>query len=167
MSLPRGAVVPPSPATADDFDRAHGQSAKSDLLCQVSNRAYGADCPTETQAWGMTTWWTLGRFVTGLRLGPSQSLLDLACGRGGVGLWLARDLSVNLVGVDWSPVGIREATDRSTVFVPPGRARFQVGDMAATGLDAERPRASTGLSAPTRFSSPKIGSLSSPRWRAC
>jgi hypothetical protein len=81
VSLPRGAVVPPRPITAEDFDRAHGQAAKSELLWQVSNRAYGADCPTELQAWGMTTWWTLGRFISALRLRPGRLLLDLACGR--------------------------------------------------------------------------------------
>lgn len=136
-SLPRGAVTPPGPVTVDDFDRAHGHLAKSELFWQVSNGAYGADCPTELQAFGMTTWWTLGRFVTGLRLSPGQLLLDLACGRGGVGLWLARALNVDLVGVDWSPTGIREAADRSICFVPAGRARFQVGDLTATGLEAE------------------------------
>jgi ubiquinone/menaquinone biosynthesis C-methylase UbiE len=136
-SPPRGAVTPPSPVTVDDFDRAHGKAAKSDLLWQVSNRAYGHDCPTELQAWGGTTWWTLGRFVTGLRLSPGQLLLDLACGRGGVGLWLARALNVNLVGVDWSAAGLRAATDRSIGFVLTGRARFEVGDMTATGLEAE------------------------------
>jgi ubiquinone/menaquinone biosynthesis C-methylase UbiE len=135
--LPRGAVMPPSSVTTDDFDRAHGQYAKSDLFWRVVKDAYGADCPTETQTWGMTTWWTLGRFVSGLRLGPDQLLLDLACGRGGVGLWLARALNVNLVGVDWSSAGILEATERSTLFVAPGRARFQVGDLTSTGLDAE------------------------------
>jgi ubiquinone/menaquinone biosynthesis C-methylase UbiE len=137
LALPRGAVTPPSRLTVDDFDRAHGEAAKSDLLWQVSNRAYGADCPTELQAWGMTTWWTLGRFVSGLRLCPGQLLLDLACGRGGVGLWLARALDVNLVGVDWSAAGVREAAKRSIRFVSRERARFQVGDLTATGLDAE------------------------------
>jgi len=137
-SLPRGAIVPPPPITADDFDRAHGQAAKSDLLWRVSNGAYRADCPTELQAWGMTTWWTLGRFVSGLRLSPGELLLDLACGRGGVGLWLARALNVRLIGVDWSPTGIRGAADRSIGFVAPGRARFHVGELTATGLEAER-----------------------------
>lgn len=137
LSLPRGAVVPPLPITSDDFDRAHGQTAKSDLLWELSSRAYGADCPTELRAWGMTTWWTLGRFITGLRLSPGELLLDLACGRGGVGLWLARAANANLVGVDWSPAGVSGAVGRSTEFVPAGRARFQVGDLAATGLDAE------------------------------
>jgi ubiquinone/menaquinone biosynthesis C-methylase UbiE len=137
VPLPRGAVVPPRPVTAEDFDRAHGQAAKSELLWQVSNRAYGADCPTELQAWGMTTWWTLGRFISGLRLGPGQLLLDLACGRGGVGLWLARATSARLVGVDWSAAGVREAAARASAFVPDGRAEFRVGELTASGLAGE------------------------------
>jgi SAM-dependent methyltransferase len=133
-SLPRGAVTPPSPITVDDFERAHGEAANSNLLWEVTAGAYGPDCPTEVQAWGGTTWWTLGRFVAGLRMRPGQLLLDLACGRGGVGLWLARALDVNLVGVDWSPAGVRAAADRSAAFVPEGRAGFQVGDMTATSV---------------------------------
>src|SRR5437660_8142298 len=121
-SLPRGAVAPPRPFTAEDFDRAHGETAQSDLLWRLSNRAYGADCPTELQAWGMTTWWTLGRFVSGLRLSPGHRLLDLACGRGGVGLWLARATSTKLVGVDWSAAGVSAAAARAADFVPAGRA---------------------------------------------
>lgn len=136
-ALPRGAVVPPRPITPEDFDRAHGQAAKSELLWRVSSDAYGADCPTELQAFGMTTWWTLGRFVSGVRLRPGQLLLDLACGRGGVGLWLARATNAKLVGVDWSPAGVQEAGARAAAFVPAGRATFQVGDLAATGLPAD------------------------------
>jgi ubiquinone/menaquinone biosynthesis C-methylase UbiE len=136
-SLPRGAIVPPMPISAEDFDQAHGEVAKSDVLWELLSRAHGTDCPTEVRAWGNTTWWTLGRFVAGLRLSPGELLLDLACGRGGVGLWLARALNVNLVGVDWSRAGVRAATERSTEFVPPGRARFEVGDMTATGLEGD------------------------------
>jgi ubiquinone/menaquinone biosynthesis C-methylase UbiE len=135
--LPRGAVVPPRPITPEDFDRAHEETAQSDLVWRVSSGAYGADSPGEVQAWGMTTWWTLGRFVGGLRLQPDQLLLDLACGRGGVGLWLARALQVRLVGIDWSPAGVRAATARAADFGAAERARFAVGDLAATGLDDE------------------------------
>jgi ubiquinone/menaquinone biosynthesis C-methylase UbiE len=137
LSLPRGAITPPSRITVDDFERAHGRAAKSELLWRVTRRAYGADCPTEVQAWGGTTWWTLGRFVAGLRLAPGQLLLDLACGRGGVGLWLARALNVKLVGVDWSAAGVGAAADRAIEFVPGERASFRVGNMAATGLEAD------------------------------
>jgi ubiquinone/menaquinone biosynthesis C-methylase UbiE len=135
--LPRGAVVPPRGVSPEDFDRAHGEMSKSTLLWDVSNGAYGADSPVELQAFGMTTWWTLGQFVGGLRLPPGTTLLDLACGRGGVGLWLARALQTQLVGVDWSPAGVREAGARAAAFVPDGRARFVVGDLAATGLEPE------------------------------
>src|SRR6202050_3048602 len=86
----RGAVVPVRPGiTPETFDRAHGTTAKSELMWRLAREAYGADYPGEVQPWGVTTWWTLGRFVSGLRIGAGQQLLDLACGRGGGGLWLA------------------------------------------------------------------------------
>ena len=133
----RGAVVPARPGvTPEEFDRAHGTTAKSELIWRLAREAYGADYPDEVQSWGMTTWWTLGRFVSGLRAGPGHHLLDLACGRGGFGLWLARATGARLTGVDWSPVAVREATARAPQFGPTGRASFAVGDLAATGLES-------------------------------
>jgi SAM-dependent methyltransferase len=133
----RGAVVPARPGiTPEAFDRAHGTTAKSELMWRMARQAYGADYPGELQPWGMTTWWTLGRFVSGLRAGPGQHLLDLACGRGGVGLWLARATGAQVTGVDWSPAAVREAAARTPEFVPAQRASFTVGDLAATGLES-------------------------------
>ncbi|HEY5362109.1 MAG TPA: hypothetical protein VIJ82_31235, partial [Streptosporangiaceae bacterium] len=61
----RGAVVPPrAEITPETFDRAHGTTAKSELMWRMAREAYGADYPEELQAWGMTTWWTLGRFIS-------------------------------------------------------------------------------------------------------
>jgi ubiquinone/menaquinone biosynthesis C-methylase UbiE len=133
----RGAVVPVRPGiTPETFDRAHGTTAKSELMWRLAREAYGADYPGEVQPWGVTTWWTLGRFVSGLRIGAGQQLLDLACGRGGVGLWLARATGAQVTGVDWSPAAVREATARAPEFVPTQRAWFVVGDLAATGLES-------------------------------
>jgi ubiquinone/menaquinone biosynthesis C-methylase UbiE len=132
----RGAVVPPRPdLTPEAFDRAHGTTA-SDIMWRLSRLAYGDEYPDEIQPWGMTTWWTLGRLVSGLRLGVGQHLVDLACGRGGVGLWLARATGAHLTGVDWSPVAVGEAMARAAGFVPAGRASFVVGDLTATGLES-------------------------------
>jgi ubiquinone/menaquinone biosynthesis C-methylase UbiE len=131
----RGAVVPPrADLSPESFDRAHGTTAKSELLWRLSREAYGDDYPNEVQPWGMTTWWTLGQFIAGLRVGPGQQLVDLACGRAGVGLWLARATGAQLTGVDWSPAAVSEATARAPQFVPTERASFVVGDLAATGL---------------------------------
>jgi ubiquinone/menaquinone biosynthesis C-methylase UbiE len=128
----------PKPVSPATFDRTHGVIARSELIIRLAAEAFGADYPEEVQPLGMTTWWTLGRCVSALRVGPGRLLVDLACGRGGPGLWLARATGANLIGVDWSPVAVEGARARAPAFVPPGRARFLVGDLAATGLpDAE------------------------------
>jgi ubiquinone/menaquinone biosynthesis C-methylase UbiE len=130
-----GAVVPlPPHLSADGFDVSHGEAAGSELLWRLSAQAYGEDYPDEVRPWGMTTWWVLGRFVSELRVGPAHVLVDLACGQGGPGLWVSRATGAQLIGIDWSPVGIAKATGRAPDFVPDGRASFRVGDLAATGL---------------------------------
>jgi ubiquinone/menaquinone biosynthesis C-methylase UbiE len=67
-------------------------------------------------------------------LGPGQTLADLGCGRGGPGLWLAREAGAQLIGVDFSPVAADQATHRAVLFGLTGRARFVVGDLTRTGL---------------------------------
>jgi SAM-dependent methyltransferase len=67
--------------------------------------------------------------VTGaLRLGPGGLLVDLACGRGGYGLEIARRAGARLAGLDISTVAIRAARS------PGGEGRFFVGDYTAAGL---------------------------------
>src|SRR5829696_8366166 len=120
----------PMPLSPVLFDDAFTATARSDLVWRLAAEAYGEDYPAEVQPWGSTTWWVLGRCVAALRVGPGQVLVDLACGRGGPGLWLCRATGAELVGVDWSPVAVEEATRRAAEFVPAGRARFVVGDLA-------------------------------------
>jgi len=49
-------------------------------------------------------------------LAPGQTLVDLGCGRGGPGLWLAREAGALLIGVDFSPVAADQATHRAVLF---------------------------------------------------
>jgi SAM-dependent methyltransferase len=69
-----------------------------------------------------------------LALSPGETLVDLGCGRGGPGLWLAQLAGASLVGVDFSAVAVRQAGRRARLFGLEARARFVVGDLAATGL---------------------------------
>jgi ubiquinone/menaquinone biosynthesis C-methylase UbiE len=103
-------------------------------LSRIASLAYEDEYPTEVVPTGMTTWWLLSRCVSGLRVGPGATLVDLACGRGGPGLWLARATGADLVGVDWSSVAIEEARRRAVDYLPEGRTRFSVGDLADSGL---------------------------------
>jgi Methyltransferase domain len=69
-----------------------------------------------------------------LDLAAGQTLVDLACGRGGPGLWFAQQADTELVGVDFSSVGVSQARHRAALFGLADRARFVVGDLARTGL---------------------------------
>lgn len=98
--------------------------------------AFGDEYPELVDASSSCTWSVLADMVAGLRLRPGGLLVDLGCGRGGTGLWLARALSARLVGIDLSPVGISLAAARVPAFLPdrPGDARFELGTFEQTGL---------------------------------
>lgn len=127
----------PAPLVSDispgGYDIAH-RAAEHPLMRELTARAFGADHPYEVDPFSSCTWWTLGQMIAALRLRPDGQLVDLGCGRGGTGLWLARATSTRLIGVDFSPVAIELATARATDFVPSGRAEFRVGRFDATGL---------------------------------
>jgi SAM-dependent methyltransferase len=81
----------------------------------------------------MLTWDGIAEVVAALRLRPGDTLLDLACGRGGYGLEIAARTGAALVGVDFSAEAVRQAGEQAARL---GReADFRVGDLIATGLD--------------------------------
>jgi SAM-dependent methyltransferase len=75
----------------------------------------------------------LHRFVIELRLEPDDRLVDIAGGAGGPGLWVARESTAALVGVDLSAVGTQLARQRA-IDRGVGRAAFMVGTATAIGL---------------------------------
>jgi ubiquinone/menaquinone biosynthesis C-methylase UbiE len=77
---------------------------------------------------------TLERIALEMRLNPNDSFVDLACGLGGPGLWIAESAAARLVGVDFSPVAISKATALASERGFASRARFVLADAAHTGL---------------------------------
>ena len=119
---------------SDDYDAAHEGVHDSPLMRRLWAEAMGEEYPAEVEPFSACSWWLLGRVVAALRLRPGGRLVDLGCGRGGPGLWLARALSARLVGIDFSPVAVRLASSRAADFVPPGRAEFRQATFERTGL---------------------------------
>lgn len=70
----------------------------------------------------------LARLRDALSLGGGDILVDLACGAGGPGTWVAREADATLIGVDLSRVGIRLARERSVAQQLSG-AGFVVGSV--------------------------------------
>jgi ubiquinone/menaquinone biosynthesis C-methylase UbiE len=94
------------------------------------------DLPPEMEPFSFVSVDLLRHVAHALNLAPGQTLVDLGCGRGGPGLWLARSQGVSLIALDFSAVAVRQASDRAMLFGLADTARFAVGDLAATGLAA-------------------------------
>ena len=101
---------------------------------QIFRDAYGSDYPEEVEPHSFITKTDLTCITHWLGIGPGDVLVDLGCGSGGPGLWLARETGANLIGVDFSPKAIEQANQHIADFGLVGRARFLVGNLCETGL---------------------------------
>jgi SAM-dependent methyltransferase len=107
---------------------------RSPTLRHIWRAVYGPDYPEEADPYSFVTLTDLRRIAGELGVGPGQTMLDLACGSGGPGLWVARETGASLVGVDFSQVGIEAARQRAVDFGLGERSRFLVCDAAAIDL---------------------------------
>ncbi|MET0478734.1 MAG: class I SAM-dependent methyltransferase, partial [Actinomycetota bacterium] len=123
----------PSPPTAAEFDSEFAAADGSPGLRRVWQQA-APDLPLEIQPYSFVSVALLGHLGDALVLSPGTTLVDLGCGRGGPGLWLAQSHGTIVIGVDFSAVAVQQATDRAALFGLANQARFLVGDFAGTGL---------------------------------
>jgi len=79
----------------------------------------------------------LERMASEVRLGAGTTLVDLGCGEGGPGLWIARGTGARLIGIDLSAVGVAHAAQRAGDLGLADIAAFARGTFAETGLDAD------------------------------
>jgi len=103
------------PPTAAGFDEGFAIAAASRGLRRVWQLA-DPDLPVEIEPFSFVSAALLDHVAAALGLSPGQTLVDLGCGRGGPGLWLARQAGAFLVGVDFSAVAIEQASQRAALF---------------------------------------------------
>ena len=123
----------PGPPAASDFDEGFAAAEVSSGLRRVWRTAE-PDLPPEIEPFSFVSRDLLDRVAAALACRRGSSLVDLACGRGGPGMWLAKTTSADLTGVDFSRVAVEQATRRADLFGLTDRARFVVGNLEATGL---------------------------------
>jgi ubiquinone/menaquinone biosynthesis C-methylase UbiE len=97
--------------------------------------ASGNDFPEGFEHISFVTLAEMRDMTDALALHEGETLLDLACGMGGPGLWIARESGAQLIGLDISTTALKAARERAT-RVDVRNARFVHGAFAATGLDA-------------------------------
>lgn len=118
-----------SPPSAEHFDDWYTKLNESDKVEQIAIDNLGL--PQGFESSSLLSWDGIAVLADALRVGPADVLVDLACGRGSYGIEIARRTGAQLVGVDFSAVAIERARLKSAT------AQFVVGELAATGLDAE------------------------------
>jgi SAM-dependent methyltransferase len=126
-------VETPASELAQYFDGWYAGMARSRAKDGIQQRHLGL--PPGLLSTSLLSWEGIAEVTAALRLSAGDTLLDLACGRGGYGLEIAARTGARLVGVDFSAEAVRQAREQARRL---GRAAdFRVGDLAATGLDAD------------------------------
>jgi ubiquinone/menaquinone biosynthesis C-methylase UbiE len=136
--------VVPTPA---DFDRVLAAAAKSATYRRLAREALGDDYPEGADPFSFTTRSELDQIAGLLEIGRGLTLVDIACGHGGPGLWIARSTGAYLIGVDFSPVGVAQAESRAAAMGLANQTRFVVADAAATGLPSSHADAAMSIDA--------------------
>ena len=101
---------------------------------RIKRAVYGDAYPVEADPRGYVTLTELRAVARDLRVGPEQTFVDLGCGPGGPGLWVARATGAALVGLEVSSAGVAQASERAGALGVTDRARFQAADLSSTGL---------------------------------
>jgi ubiquinone/menaquinone biosynthesis C-methylase UbiE len=117
-------------ATADEWDEGYRRRQASNLHAEL----LGEGMPSSVQPFSFVPLAGLEAMAASLALEPGQTLVDLGCGQGGPGLWLADRAGAHLVGVDHSGAATAEASRRQQLFGGIAGARFVTADVACTGL---------------------------------
>jgi SAM-dependent methyltransferase len=121
-------------ANEDRYRPVLAAQSRGKTLRGIYERAYGADYPAEAEPFGFISAGHLAAVARELDGFGVTRLLDVGCGRGGPGLWVAREIGAALVGIDIVAEAITEARARAALFESAPPAQFEVASATETGL---------------------------------
>jgi SAM-dependent methyltransferase len=125
-------VTPAEEPTAADFDAAFAEVDTSAALLDLFIATFDREFPPEVQPYSYVPLSGLREIAATFSDRAVRNLVDLGSGRGGPGLWVARELGCELTGIDFSAVAVRQAAQRAPLFNVD--ATFRVGRFDQTGL---------------------------------
>jgi SAM-dependent methyltransferase len=138
------------------FDEWYADMGASAARDAIVARTLGL--PADLQSTSLLSWQGIAEVTDALRLKGGDLLLDIACGRGGYGIEIAKRTSTQLVGLDFSAVAINQAMANASARLSPDTFEFRVGSMSATGLPGSAAQAVVCVDA-VQFSDPPLEAL--------
>jgi SAM-dependent methyltransferase len=119
----------------EGYDAVYAALAGSSAFATLwAEHACGGAFPPEFAHISFLTLNELQAMAQYLALGEGTRLVDLACGAGGPGLWIASQCGASVIGVDPSSAGLAQARKRSQQLGLADRSLYQQGTFASTGL---------------------------------
>ena len=109
-------------------------SAASPIEERIWRSVLGDEYPEGLDPYSFVTRSELDRIAREVRIGPGDTLVDVGCGRGGAGLWVAAATGARLIGIDIAEAPLVDARRRAEAMGQ--EAQFQRGEFEATGLPA-------------------------------
>lgn len=148
-------MVSPLRVSASMFDSLYLRQERENILRRIDTEIDGTNEAALLGCNGFLANGDLSRFRDTLaRCFPTSNhdrheklLLDLGCGIGGLGIWLATEFKCRLVGIDFSSVAISRAQSTLPKELRAERRRFKVADFTASGLNDESVTAAISLDA--------------------
>ena len=100
---------------------------------RIWRQVFGDDYPDGVDPYSFVCRHELSRYAEELRVGPGATLVDVGCGRGGAGLWVAAATGARLIGIDIAENALKSARARAEAMGTP--ADYRLGSFEATGLE--------------------------------
>jgi len=122
----------------DGYEAVYDALPRSETFTRLwREHAYNNEFPSEFAHIGFLSLIEAHQILELLQIGPGEVFVDIACGAGGPGLWMARQTGASLIGIDPTQAGLRAARDRAARTGLADRSRFQLGTFERTGLPDE------------------------------
>lgn len=138
----------PSDLVATGYNALYMRWNRSPKLRRIWRElAAGPGYPEEFPHISFLTRAELALLAEALRLDSKGVLVDLSCGAGGPGLWVARESGARLTGVDLSPVALLRAAELADMVGLGPRVMFLQGSFEDTGLATESADAAMSVDA--------------------
>jgi SAM-dependent methyltransferase len=116
------------------YDELFTAYAASPAVRDLFTTGFDDTVPAEVEPFSFVPMDGMRLIASRLGLAEGDLLLDVACGRGGPGMWVARETGASLIGVDPSKVAVEHASQRRALFGLEERATFEVGEFGALNL---------------------------------
>lgn len=119
----------------------------SDVQDQIWRESFGDEYPDEVRPYSYITRSELAQFVEEMKVDRHSTVLDIGCGRGGPGLWIAAMTGASIIGVDISASALSSARERAAELGLSTRAKYEIGDFASIPVPSDSAEALMSIDA--------------------